>query len=222
MHKIDINTPDPGYEPFPVSIMNRYTREVSSFDPLEGRPAAIAYSLNKAGCIRIRLVHRQLPSFVITTLQDWTRQDFGRYELKWDGRDRSGNLADNRKVFVLFEAKDQGRGRGHAGHDPASCVDPGLSVEAQSAKLSHDTGLVEICTSFRENAAGSIVHGDCEVRYYVDFELVKTDRPGMGSSNFRCMLDTGRLTPGEHLVSVNVDDLRDHIGSGSVRIRVGR
>ena len=76
-HKINIHTPDPGYEPFPVSIINRSTYEAMTFDPSLGKPATISYGLNKGGCIRIRLTCRGQESLVIRTLQDWTNQDFG-------------------------------------------------------------------------------------------------------------------------------------------------
>jgi hypothetical protein len=218
-HKIDIDTPDPGYGPFPVSIMNRCTHEVMTFDPSLGKPAVISYRLNKPGCIRIRLVHRDQPNLVIRTLQDWTNQGFGKHELTWDGRDASGNIVDNKKIFVLFEAQDQGKGRQHQGHDEEICRDPLLMIKTRTDPFQIVRGSFEMETSL-VTMDGFGEQAGCEIRYSIDYKLIETKRFEKGIKTFGFRIDTTSFNNGEHLITVNVDDFHDHIGSGGVKINV--
>lgn len=219
-HKIDINTPDPGYEPFPVSIMNRVTHEVMTFDPSHGKPATISYSLNKHGCIRIRLIHREQSNLLIRTLQDWTNQGFGKYEIKWDGRDASGNIVDNKRIFVLFEAKDQGKGRQHHDHPEGLCRDPLLMIQTHSNPCNLVKGTLEIQTSVVGETYGFPNEVGYEARYYIDYKLFKVEKFEKGIKNFMFKLDTKTLQSGDHLITVNIDDLHDHIGSAGLRVSV--
>lgn len=220
-YKIEINTPDSGYEPFPVSIMNRSTHEAMTFDPSLGKPAKISYRLNKAGCIRIRIVHRKKQNLKVITLQDWTHQEFGRYELFWNGCDASGNIVDNKKMMVLFEAKDQGKGLTHKNHDEKECRDPSLSIKTKpEASQMIMKGIFEIRTSLEEKASGFISEFGGEVRYFINYKLFKTEKFEPGIKEFVCKIDTAELENGEHLISVNIDDFHDHIGSAGVKIKV--
>ena len=220
IHKIDINTPDPGYEPFPVSIMNRSTHEVMTFDPSHGKSATISYSLNKPGCIRIRLVNREQPDLLIRTLQDWTNQEFGKHELKWDGRDASGNIVDNKRIFVLFESKDQGKGRQHHDHPQELCRDPLLMIKTLPNLCESVKGMLEIQASVVGEARNSQNEAEYEARYYIDYKLFKVEKFEKGMNNFIFKIDTNGLQNGEHLITVNVDDLHDHIGSAGLRVSV--
>lgn len=219
-HKININTPDPGYEPFPVSIINRSTHEVMTFDPSHGKPATISYTLNKPGCIRIRIVDREQLNLLIRTLQDWTNQEFGKHELKWDGRDATGNIVDNKKVFVLFEAKDQGKGRQHNDHPEGLCRDPLLMIQTLPNPCKSVKGTLEIQTSVVGETYGFPDEAGCEVRYYTDYKLFKVERFEKGIKNFVFNIDTNDLQNGDHLITVNIDDLHDHIGSAGLRVSV--
>jgi hypothetical protein len=220
IHKIDINTPDPGYEPFPVSIMNRITHEVMTFDPSHDKPAAISYSLNKPGCIRIRIVHREQPNLIIRTLQDWTSQGFGKYEVKWDGRDASGNIVDNKRMFVLFEAKDQGKGRQHHDHHEGLCRDPSITIKTLPDPFQFVKGTIEIQASLVGESCYPPDEAGYEARYYIDYKLYKVEKFEKGINNFIFKLDTKTLQNGDHLITVNVDDLHDHIGSAGLRVSV--
>ena len=219
-YKIKINTPDSGYEPFPVSIMNRSTREVMTFDPSLGEPAKISYKLNKHGCIRIRLVHRNERNLLIRTLQDWTKQDFGEYELYWDGRDASGNIVDNKNILVLFEAKDQGKGLKHLEHDEVLCRDLLLKIKNNPEPSQIVKGTFKILTSLQGNAFGFLGKNDGEIRYFINYKLFRTEKFQPGVRGFECMIDTTILKNGEHLIIINVDDLHDHVGSASIKIKV--
>jgi len=218
IHKINIETPDPGYEPFPVSIMNRSTSEVMKFDPTLGKPAKISYRLNQAGCIRIRLVCRSDRSLLIKTLQDWTNQEFGRYELSWDGRDESGNIVENKKIFVLFEAKDQGNGLQHQGHDEALCKDPSLTISTVPEPSQSINGILEVKAAISEKSSTAADNSKCEVRCYIDYKLYKKETLEKIVDEYIFKIDTAALSDGEHLITVNIDDLQDHIGSAGVKI----
>jgi CopG family nickel-responsive transcriptional regulator len=206
LHKVEITTPDPGYEPFPVSIMNRSTYEVTEFDPSLGKPAAISYSLNKAGCIRVRIVHRKQPTLVIRTVQDWTQQPFGSYKLQWDGRDSSGNIVNNKTLFVLFQAKDQIGLRQHQDHPPKTCCDSLLSVTSKT-----DGGSLIILAVLKDNAPKLDTMKGCQVRYFMDYALVKTEKFDKDQTDFKASLDYTSLSKGKHLVTVNLDDLHDQV-----------
>jgi hypothetical protein len=217
LHKVEITTPDPGYEPFPVSIMNRSTYEVTEFDPNQGKPATISYRLNKAGCIRIRIVHRKQMNLVIKTLQDWTKQPFGNYELKWNGRDSSGNIVDNRPLFVLFQAQDQIANRHHQNHDARACRDSLVTVERISDAAQNS---LEILAVLHDNAQTYKPASGGQVRYFVDYQLVKTEKFANGRAIFKATLDTTGLARGKHLITVNIDDLQDHVASGGLQIEI--
>jgi hypothetical protein len=219
LHKVEITTPDPGYEPFPVSIMNRSTYEVAEFDPHKGKPATISYSLNKAGCLRIRIVHRKQPTLVIRTLQDWTKQPFGKHELKWDGRDASGNIVDNKPLFVLFQAQDQITNRHHQNHDPRACRDSLVTVERIDIS-NEGQNFLEILATLQDNARDYKPASGGQIRYFLDYELIKTEKFGNGRAIFQAKLDFSGRSKGKHLVTVNVDDLQDHVASGGLQIEI--
>ena len=218
--KISIDTPDPGYEPFPVFIMNRFTYEATTFDPSLGKPATISYRLNKSGCIRIRIVHRNQTDMLIRTLQDWTQQDFGKYNIPWDGRDSSGNIVDNKKVLVLFESKDKDNGLQHQKHDESTCRDPMLVIMTQPDSRELVSGMFEMITTF-PGEANPWEHSDAlEVRYYVDYKLFQKERVVPEIKKFVFKMDTACMENGSHLITVIIDDLHDHIGSAGVKINV--
>lgn len=191
-----------------------------TFDPSQGQRATITYALNKSGCIRIRLIHRENSNLLIKTLLDWTEQEFGRYELKWDGRDASGNIVDNKKVFVLFEAKDQGKGRRHKEHRKELCQDPLLEMQALPNVCHPVKGMLEIQISVGGETCRIPDEAEYETRYYIDYQLFKVEKFGKGVKNFIFKIDTNTLPNGDHLVTVNVDDLHDHVGSAGLRVNV--
>jgi len=191
-----------------------------TFDPSHGKSATISYSLNKPGCIRIRLVHREQPDLLIRTLQDWINQEFGKHELKWDGRDASGNIVDNKRIFVLFESKDQGKGRQHHDHPQELCRDPLLMIKTLPNLCESVKGMLEIQASVVGEARNSPDEAEYEARYYIDYKLFKVEKFEKGINHFIFNIDTSGLQNGEHLITVNVDDLRDHIGSAGLRVSV--
>ena len=191
-----------------------------TFDPSHGKPATISYSLNKAGCIRVRLIHREQPNLIIRTLQDWTKQGFGKYEVKWDGRDASGNIVDNKRMFVLFEAKDQGKGRQHHDHPEGLCRDPLITIKTLPDPFQFVKGTIEIQASLVGESCYPPDEAGYEARYYIDYQLFKVEKFEKEMKNFIFKLDTKTLQNGDHLITVNIDDLHDHIGSAGLRVSV--
>jgi len=216
LHKIAIHTPDSGYEPFPVSIINRSTYEALTFDPRIGKPATISYGLTKAGVIRLRIVRRDNPGLLLLTLQDWTEQEFGRHEAKWDGRDASGNIIDNKKVLIIFDAKDQAFEGKHQEHDARRCYDPKLIIEITPQKIK---GNLEIITSFSEGP-DKLKWASYEIKYFIDYSLFKREVFKDMKDKFYFSLDTAKLSNREHVITVNIDDFNDHIGTASLKINV--
>jgi hypothetical protein len=227
LHKIKIHTPDSGYESFLVSIINRSTREALTFDPHLGKPATIYYSLTKAGTIRLRIVRRDNPELVLLTLQDWTEQGFGRHEVRWDGRDASGNIINNKKVLITFDAKDQAFGGKHQEHDARRCYDPKLIIETTPELTRKIKGNLDIITSFAEGPDRIRWDPNCEVKYFIDYSLFKREvfKNIVNTTRFRedkfyLRLDTTKLSKGEHIITVNINDFNDHIGTASLKINV--
>ncbi len=217
-YKVKITTPDPGYAPFPVSIMDKSTHEVTMFDPSLDKPATISYSLNKAGCVRVRLVHRQFPDLVIRTLQDWTEQSFGRYQMHWDGRDSSGNIVDNKKVFVLFESKDRDRGRVHQKHETGICREPAVRIDAESGPHHVGKGEITVHAVLSQGEPEFADDRSFEVRCYLDYRLYKKEKYPPGNRRFTLTFNPNDLGIGKHLITVNIDDCHDHVGSAGVVI----
>jgi hypothetical protein len=220
LHKIKIMTPDTGYEPFPVSIINRSTREALSFDPSLGNPANISYKLTKAGTVRLRIVRRDNPELLLLTLQDWKEQAFGEHTVQWDGRDASGNIIDNKWVIIQFDAKDQAFGGNHQGHETSACFDPELTITNWSDPARDGKGNLTFITSLAREADKWKPESGCEVNYFIDYVLFKKEKYQNNEDTFYLTLDTTGLSDGHHFITVNVDDLNDHIGTASLIFEV--
>lgn len=211
---------DIGYLEHPVDIMDRSTHEAYNFDSYKDKSATISYTVTKEEWIRLRIVRRDNKSLLLRTIQDFTHNMYGKtYEVKWDGKDSSGNIVDNKKIFVLFEAKDQGNLKIHQKHSKDSCKDPRLRI---SRPKMEDTvnGKLEIVAAFSESLVG-LNGGGYEGRLYVDYNLfykVKFNKSQEGGFNF--IIDTTRIKNGVHIFTINLDDYHDHIGTASVILEI--
>jgi hypothetical protein len=81
-------------------------------------------------------------------------------------------------------------------------------------------GMLEIQASVVGEARNSQNEAEYEARYYIDYKLFKVEKFEKGMNNFIFKIDTNGLQNGEHLITVNVDDLHDHIGSAGLRVSV--
>lgn len=211
-HLLKIDTPDVGYLNFPVRIISKSTSEVFTFDPTKGEQAAISYKLTRDGDIRIRIVRRGQKDLVIRTLLDWTHQEFGKHEIKWDGRDASGNIVDNKRVFVDFA----GDSKEHKPHEREKCHEPNLKITYPDSSGTVIHSLSEISAKVTDE---DVYWGEegYTLRVYVDYVLLyKSDT--MKVSEFH--LQDLPFDDGEHIITINLDDGHDHVGTASIRINL--
>lgn len=201
---------DRGYLAYPVRFMQRSTAEALSFDPATDPPATIRYKLTKTGRVRLRAVWRSDKALVLRTLQDWTEQGFAVHEVTWDGRDASGNIVDNSRCFIAFEEDS----RLHGKHPREGCRELELSVSG----LSPDGKAVSterIRVSIDEGAAPP--PQGYGVRVYVDYKEAARFALPAGDRRF-ALPDLPGTESGSPLITVNVDDGRDHVGVAGFRI----
>lgn len=217
---------DLGYTFHPLEIMDRNTYEAATFDPHKDKPAKISYTVSKAGRVRIRLVRRQDKNLVLRTLQDWTHSRYGTtYCVEWDGKDASRSIVDNKNVFVLFESVDPldlGRARIHIDHAEESCRDPELRIVApkSGATIRGETTIAVVLAEPPRGTVGTSAAA-YEGRLYVDYSLVAKQRFKKGEE-LTFVLDAGLFAHGSHVLTVNMDDLNDHIGTASTIVMVER
>ena len=209
---------DRGYLGYPVRIMNRSTYDAYHFDPAAGKPAMISYSVSRSGWVRVRLVRRDDTGTVLRTLQNWTLSNYGQtYELEWDGNDASGHPVERSKMFVAFEARDSAHDNIHRGHSRESCLDPAIVIERLG--VSSTAGAIEkIVVVLEPEALNTDNLQTLEGRLYVDFELVEKVLFPPGAKQYTFDFDTGKLAVHEHLLTVNIDDGQDHVGTASLHL----
>ena len=154
------------------------------------------------------------------TLQDWTSQPFGVYKVQWDGRDASGNIIDNRKILIHIDANDQAFSGKHQEHDGSVCRDPKLVIETDQKNVQDVKGNLRMVTRFFENSDKEGWVEGCEVRYYVDYGLVKKESFQTVPDEFALAIDTTKLSNGEHFITVNISDNNDHVGTASIKFSI--
>ncbi len=205
---LEIDTPDKGYLHLPVRITDRSTAAALSFDPRRDEPARISYRLTRDGLIRIRVVWRPNPSLVLRTLLDWTHQGFGLHSVNWDGRDASGNLVDNRNSFISFEGDEPS----HLAHPAEDCHELGIEILSSAAGTEPDlSGITARLTRATQLGRES----GFSVRCYLDYALQGEARLEGGVESFALPCDP-KLEPGDHLLTVNVEDGAGHVGVASL------
>lgn len=210
---LHIDTMDKGYLNFPVRILARSTGEAMTFDPKQGKPATISYKLTRDGNIRLRVTRRDREDLVLRTLLDWTHQEFGPHEVKWDGRDASGNIVDNRRCFIEFKGDDPK----HKKHDPSKCHELSLTILSPA-----QGGSISKLSDVRLKLKGDRAYGQddgYELRTYIDYEPASTSSLEKETTEF-ALPDVENLPPGEHLITVNIEDGHDHIGVAGIRVNV--
>lgn len=211
---------DIDYLKYPVGIMERTTYEAYNFNPYKDKPAKISYTVTKTGWVRLRLARRDDKSLLLRTLQDWTCSKYGTtYEVKWDGKDSSENIVDNKRVFILFEAKDQEDLKEHQRHPEKICKDPELKIIHPKAKdnVKGETKIVAILPEHHvvlDNEAGY------EGRLYIDYNLSHKERFNKEQREFNFILNTTSIENGVHILTINIDDHHDHIGTASIILKI--
>lgn len=210
---INIDTPDPGYQIIPVSIMNRSTQEALTFDPAKQEYAVISYWLTKSAKIRIRIVHNENKNLVLRTLLNWELQPFGHNKVKWDGRDAYGNII-NKKSLIIFD----GDSRFHKDHEDVRCHELNLRHALNSNTTINGNYKIAV------NIDGDPAYGNksgYNAYFYVDYKLLekKYFKPDTMVMDFDW--NTSTIENGNHIVTINVDDFHDHVGTISAAFNVG-
>lgn len=203
-----IESQDPGYLKIPVRILDRSTQEVLWFDPLGGGTATISFRLTRPAPIRVRIVRRDRPALLLRSVLDWEPLELGRNEVQWDGRDASGNLTDNRKVAVVIEGKHPG----HSEHPDDDCRELVIAIAARRVpERPASTFDVEVLIE-RGSVWGA--RSGYRVLSVLDWQT-STEHRISGESASLILPRIGPLPPGDHVVTVTVDDGEDHLGAAS-------
>ncbi len=170
--------------------------------------------------MRLRLFRRDDKIILLRTLKDWTHCKYGiNYKAEWDGKDASEHILDNKKVFVLFEAKYNGNLKTHQGHPEEICRDPIIKIISPKAEdtVSGKEKIVAILPKYNiDLSSGTNFVG----RLYVDYKLFHKISFNKAQQEFEFTLDTNSIEDGVHILTVNVDDGLDHIGTASVITKV--
>jgi hypothetical protein len=205
---------DPGYLPYPVRFMQRSTREALTFEPSLGKLATISYKLTKQGRIRVRVVWKADKRLVLRTLLDWTVQGFAVHTLQWDGRDASGNIVDNGRCFIAFEEHTQK----HGDHDPERCREMDVEVVYPDGPGARIRDVSEIEARLVRGGYSPPGSG-YRLRGYIDYAPA-FDVPLPTDAETFHLPEVRDVAPGQHLISINVDDGHDHVGVAGVRVAI--
>lgn len=206
---------DAGYRAYPVGFLHRKTQEALSFDPMAGRPATISYKPTRAARVRVRVVWHGDRQLVLRTIQDWVEREFQVYSLEWDGRDASENVVDNTRCFVTFE----GHAPVHEGHASSWCREPRVQLLPPRQGVIAHADLAALHVSV-EPRAGEPPPA-YRLRGYIDY-VAAFDVPVVGGPGQPFPVpQVAAGAPGEHLLTLNLDDGNDHVGVAGVRFRVG-
>ncbi len=205
---------DAGYTLYPVSIMNRRTFDAYNLDPSNGKSASISYTVSKQGKVRIRCVRKKNKSIILRTLQDWTFSDFGKdYSVLLNGRDASGNILNSKEVFFLFEAMDKPEISFHKDHSEKFCRDFELNIR-ELKDDSDSPGTIKLITTFSSPNLETMKSSGYKGRLFVDYELQQEKEFSATQSTFE--FDLSPSSNARHVVTINIDDLHDHIGTATI------
>ena len=198
---------------YPAEITDRSTYDALTFDPQKAEYGIISYQLSKPAWIRIRIVRKEQKDLVLRTLVDWAYREEGKNIEKWDAKDQSGSLVDNRQCFVTFDVDS----KEHRKHDRGKCRE--LQVEIISPAGGNVNGICKISARLIKDGSGyGEIHG-YEARYYIDYRLQnEVSYPEGFSGDFDFFWDTGSCENGEYIIVVVVNDHCDHIGSTSMKV----
>ena len=210
-----VETQDPGYLRMPVRILERSTHEALTFDATKQKSATISYKLTKPARMRLRVVRKDQRDLVLRTLLDWEPQKLGKNEVRWDGRDASGNIIDNTKCLIVFEGDDTP----HIKHERDKCHELALKITSPSEAQSSVSGTTKITAEVTGDTAYVGTSG-YKVRFYVDYNLKIALRCGSAVTSFNHDWDTTEHENGEHIVTVVADDCYDHVGTASIKLNV--
>jgi len=200
--------PRAGYVRLHVGIQGfPYLRTLADWEPLEAGPQSIAWDgLDSSGLINVK-THPQLAvTLTAFALPDNTiivRGGTGQAAAS----PRDVTYAANRKPDTAYL---------HARHLRTLCHEAGLSL-AFPEGTRYDAkgrpvlrGTVPVQVTLNPHDAPTWINSRFEVALYEDLVFLFEDEDGM--TPFTFLWETGRLTPGEHLLTVNLFSYDDHYG----------
>jgi len=204
---------------------------------------SVRYVLPRAGRVRLRAGLAGLP--FVATLLDWEPQAAGRHELAWDGHDGDRVFdvgRDPRAQLMLHafelpadtivldrgigalgrgEAPPAARGFRHARHAAAWCRDFRLQLELpELARRGSSSGLPVVSdeevirVKLDPSDARHLVGVGFEILVFVDTVFLFQEAEASNPFNYR--LDSSQLSPGPHVLTVNVLSTDDHAGFASL------
>lgn len=199
----------------PLEITNISTYEALNFDRAFQDYGTLSYELSKPAWVRIRLVARGNEHLVLRTLVDWSERKPGKNIERWDGRDATGYLVDQPCRFVI-----EGDNAEHAAHDRSKCGEMLLQI-AEPSRGAVLASRVMVRVVFAGVKQGYVAEMGATLRVYMDYVLSGERRyaaPAAGP--FEWEWDTTAMANGSHLVTINLNDGYDHVGTASVEVEV--
>ena len=209
------------------------------FDPTKGEKGIISYNLEEPAKVRVRIVDRDDPELIYSTLISYQEQEPGMHEIEWDGRDDTGNFMDlnavgvhiqaellstklTRKAIEMFSLVGQPYGHLHRLHDPEKCGFFTLHFAepvSESVLSGEEELLIEVVGPFR----GYAEEGGVGIRGFVDKTLVLDQwlEPEAVRAKFPFItwtLDTAAFPDGEHILRLSMCDHNDHPGVASLKV----
>jgi hypothetical protein len=206
----------------------------------------LRFTLPQAGFVHLRVGVQGFPH--LRTLLDWEPMPAGDHEIPWDGKDASERIAlgDHPSAAIVLHAASMpwntiilSGDRERAGADPRAPSYPPLAradapylhaqhgfdrcreiqarIELPSAEVS---GVVPVRVVLDPADAARAVNGRFEIAIYED--LVSLFEEEDGTDPFTFMWDTSHLSPGEHLLTVNILSYDDHYGVATIPVLVKR
>lgn len=191
----------------------------------------------KAGHARLRIGMEGFPH--LRTLLDWEPMEAGEQILSWDGLDASGLIrlkdspqlaiklaafalapntlivrGQNRKAQVAPPKKEQARYL-HAGHPRSICREAALRIEFPRARLDAQgrpilRGKVPVRILLDPADSTRMINERFELAVFEDLTVIFEEEEALNPFTYEW--DAGRLTPGQHLLTINLLGRDDHFG----------
>ncbi|UCG58965.1 MAG: hypothetical protein JSU70_05535, partial [Phycisphaerales bacterium] len=201
----------------PLEITNISTYDALAFDASKQDYSILTYELSKPAWVRIRLVARREERLVLRTLVDWSERNVGKNSERWDGRDASGYLVDRQRCPCYFRIA--GDSAAHAAHDRSKCGDMLLQI-TESLPGTVLSGHVVIRVTLAGMKQGYVAEAGGTLRAHVDYVLSAERRFAGPATSFEWQWDTATVDNGYHMITLNVDDGNDHIGTVTTDVYV--
>ena len=218
-HKIEIDAINGAsrHANYPLQITDIFTYDAVTADTSEQTETFISYSLSKPEYIRIRIIRRNNKELVLHTLLDWSPRGIGKNREKWDFRDSLGSIIDNKKVRFVIEHSSKSHGQ----HIWDKCHELKIIsvdfnfIKDRNAKMNPP----RVKVALDERYSGYSNKYGYRIRSYLDYKIIQETNLPIGSTPpFVIELNEITMDEKEHVLTINIDDYHDHIGSSSIHV----